>query len=102
MQPLALAIFEIMTALLVRQKSAAAPPPRKTTQTTQVTQSPFVSMKTSSQTPQGYSKYNFQCWLCSGQTTFSCPKPTKELFFDVECSRCGMANKVKVAPPLNK
>lgn len=93
MQPLALAVFEIMKALLVRQPSAVAPPPKK---------APFTQVKTANQPPQGHIKYNFHCWLCSGQTTFSCPKPSQDMFFDVECCRCGMANKVKVAPQLNK
>lgn len=85
MQSVALAIYEIMTALLIRQSavnSSKTPALVKTT--------PEIN------------KYNFQCWLCSGQTIFSCSKPIREQFFNIECCRCGMTNKVKIIPQVNK
>ena len=88
MHSLFLALSEIIMALIARPK--VEPPP------------PQPQKKISSNAPEGYMQYHFCCWLCSGQTGFSCPIPTQEVFFNLDCCRCGIENRVKVEPAKTK
>lgn len=47
-------------------------------------------------TPKGYKKHRFQCWLCEGETDFACRPLTKDKIFNIDCSRCGVDNQVRV------
>lgn len=42
------------------------------------------------------SSYHFNCWLCNGVTTFTCKPVVGDMFYSIDCCRCGMGNKVKV------
>lgn len=43
-----------------------------------------------------YKYYTFNCWLCKGESKFKCKPNVGKNHYDLDCSRCGIENKVKV------
>ena len=46
--------------------------------------------------PSGQRGCTFKCWLCDGTTSFHYTSQAEPAQFQVECSRCGMQNLVKI------
>jgi transcription elongation factor Elf1 len=87
MQSLFLAVMDIVTTLLKPKVAPAMSPKKK----------PVNRPKPPAN--EGQNAYRFCCWLCSGETAFRCRVPTEEVFLNLDCCRCGMENRVKIAPP---
>lgn len=49
-----------------------------------------------------FTKYKFNCWLCSGETQFDAVAHVSESkTYDHPCKWCGMDNRVEIKPTYN-
>jgi hypothetical protein len=45
----------------------------------------------------GYTLLYFHCWLCDGRTDFAYKNTSQRKEFTIECSRCGVENRVTLS-----
>lgn len=45
-----------------------------------------------------YSTFSWQCWLCSEEAEFTCPSPSEETNYSIECSNCHVENVISIHP----
>jgi hypothetical protein len=45
---------------------------------------------------EGYTQIYFHCWLCEGRNDFAYKNSSNKREFTIECSRCGVDNKVSL------